>query len=111
VLLILALMCLGGAVYLVSQVVTLPGRERELSVQRAARYGKLGLPVRPQSPHFKQRVVGPLRDRLAGAVLKVNPRTSIEAIQIKILSAGMGRRLTAQGFLALKGAGDRKSVV
>jgi tight adherence protein C len=105
VLLILALMCIGGAVYLVSQVVTLPGRERELSVQRAARYGKLGLPVRPQAPHFKQRVVGPMRDRLAGAVLKVNPRTSIESIQVKILSAGMGRRLTAQGFLALKGAG------
>jgi len=86
-------MCIGGAVYLVSQVVTLPGRERELSVQRAARYGKLGLPVRPQAPHFKQRVVGPMRDRLAGAVLKVNPRTSIESIQVKILSAGMGRRL------------------
>src|SRR4051794_12213201 len=98
-------MCIGGAVYLVSQVVTLPGRERELSVQRAARYEKLGLPVRAQAPHFKQRVVGPLRDRLAGAVLKVNPRTSIEAIQIKILSAGMGRKLTAQGFLALKGTG------
>jgi tight adherence protein C len=103
--LILALMCLGAAVYLVGQVVTLPGRERELSVQRAARYGKLGVRVRTQSPHFRQRVLSPLRDRLAGAVLRVNPRTSLEAVQIKILSAGLGRNLSATTFLALKGAG------
>ena len=110
-LLILAFMCLGAAVYLVSQVVTLPGRERELSVQRAARYGKLGVQVRAHSPHFKQRVLTPMRDRLAGAVLRVNPRTSIEAVQIKILSAGMGRRLTATGFLALKGTGVVTGIV
>jgi tight adherence protein C len=111
VLLILALMCLGGAVYLIGELITLPGRERELSVKRAARYGRLGLPLRTQSPHFQQRVLTPLRDRLAGAVLRVNPRTSIENVQIKILSAGLGRRLSATGFLALKGGGVVAGIV
>jgi tight adherence protein C len=105
VLLILALMFLGGAVYLIGDLVTLPGRERELSVKRAARYGKLGVRARPQAPHFRHRVVSPLRDRMAGLVLRVNPRTSLESVQIKLLSAGLGRRLTATGFLALKGTG------
>jgi tight adherence protein C len=104
-LLLLALMCLGGAVYLIGDVITMPGRERELSVKRAARYGKLGIRVRPQAPHFRQRVVSPLRNQLAGLVLRVNPRTNIESVQIKILSAGLGRRVTATGFLALKGVG------
>jgi tight adherence protein C len=102
-LLLLAICCLAAAAFLVGELVTLPGRERELSVRRAARYGRLGIAARAQSPHFRQRVLTPMRDRLAGAVLRVNPRTSLEAVQTKLLSAGMGRRLSATGFLATKG--------
>jgi tight adherence protein C len=105
VLLVLALMCLGAAVYFVGDLVTQSGRERELSVKRAARYGKLGVRARPQQARFRQRVMLPLRDWSAALVLKTNPRMSLEAVQTKILSAGLGRRLTATGFLALKGFG------
>jgi len=105
VLLVLALMCLGAAVYFIGDLVTQPGRERELSVKRAARYGKLGLRARPHQPKFQQRVLTPLRDRVAALVLKTNPKMSMEAVQTKILSAGLGRRLSATGFLALKGFG------
>ncbi len=104
-LLVLALMCLGAAVYFVGDLVTQPGREREHSVKRAARYGKLGVRARPQQARFRQRVVLPLRDRIAALVLRTNPRMSLEAVQTKILSAGLGRRLTATGFLAFKGVG------
>jgi tight adherence protein C len=105
VLLVLALTCLGAAVYFIGDLVTQPGRERELSVKRAARYGKLGVRARPQQARFRQRVVLPLRDRVAAVVLRVNPKMSIESVQTKILSAGLGRRLTATGFLASKGFG------
>jgi tight adherence protein C len=105
VLLVLALMCLGAAVYFVGDLVTQPGRERELSVKRAVRYGKLGVRARPHQARFRQRVMLPLRDRSAALVLKTNPRMSLEAVQTKILSAGLGRRLTATGFLAFKGFG------
>ena len=73
-LLVLALMCLGAAVYFVGDLVTQPGREREHSVKRAARYGKLGVRARPQQARFRQRVMLPLRDRVAALVLKTNPR-------------------------------------
>jgi tight adherence protein C len=105
VLLVLALMCLGAAVYFVGDLVTQSGREREFSVKRAARYGKLGVRARPQQARFRQRVMLPLRDWSAALVLKTNPRMSLEVVQTKILSAGLGRRLTATGFLALKGFG------
>jgi tight adherence protein C len=105
VLLVLALMCLGAAVYFIGDLVTQPGRERELSAKRAARYGKLGLRARPQQARFRQRVMLPLRDRVAALVLRVNPKMSIESVQTKILSAGLGRNLSATGFLAFKGLG------
>jgi len=92
-------------VYFIGDLVTQPGRERELSVKRAARYGKLGVRARPQAPRFSHRVMLPLRDRVAAVVLKVNPKMNIESVQMKILSAGLGRRLSATGFLALKGFG------
>ena len=101
-LLLLALTCLAGAAFAIGELVTLPGRERELSVKRAARYGRLGATARVQSPHFRQRVLTPMRDHLAGAVLRINPRTNLESVQTKLLSAGMGRRLSATGFLSMK---------
>jgi tight adherence protein C len=102
-LLLLAIGCLAGAAFLVGELVTLPGRERELSVKRAARYGRLGVRARPQATHFRERVMVPMRDRLAGGVLRINPRTNLENVQVRLLSAGVGRRFTATGFLALKG--------
>ena len=101
-LLLLAICCLAAAAFVVGELVTVSGRERELSVRRAARYGRLGVTARSQSPHFRQRVLTPMRDRLAGGVLRVNPRTNLEAVQIKLLSAGMSRRMSATGFLAMK---------
>src|SRR5829696_7464317 len=67
-LLIIAVACLAGAVFLASEVATLPSRET-----------------------------------FAKWVLKVNPRTSMEAISLRLLGAGLGRRLSPTGFLAAKG--------
>jgi tight adherence protein C len=101
-LLLLALCCLAAAAFVVGELMTVSGRERELSVRRASRYGRVGVTARAESAQFRTRVLTPMRDRLAGAVLRVNPRTSLEAVQIKLLSAGVGRRVSATGFLASK---------
>jgi tight adherence protein C len=101
-LLLLAFTCLAGAAFFVGELVTVSGRERELSIRRAARYGRLGISARPESKQFRTRVLTPMRDRLADAVLRVNPRTNLESVQVKLLSAGLGRRVSATGFLAAK---------
>src|SRR5919108_6402820 len=102
-LLFLAFLCLAGAVYLIGEVATLPSRERERSIRRASHYGF----VRVSSPldvkKFRERAVEPMRESLARWVLKVNPRTSMESISLKLLGAGLGRKLNPATFLAAKG--------
>ena len=47
-LLLLAALMLAAAVYLVGEVVTLPGRERNRAVRRAANYGRSRAVERPR---------------------------------------------------------------
>ncbi|MDP8911686.1 MAG: type II secretion system F family protein [Actinomycetota bacterium] len=105
-LILFGIACLAGAAYLVADVATLPARERELSVRRAATYGRLRFLRRDDSEPFGERVLVPLKNRLAALVLKLNPKTSIDAIERKLLAAGMSRKVSPNGFLAVKaGAG------
>src|SRR5687767_2045403 len=53
---------------------------------------------------FGDCFLAPLREWLAGWALKANPRMSIDGIALKLLAAGVGRRISPTGFLALKGA-------
>jgi tight adherence protein C len=102
-LLLLAFSCLAGAVFLIAEVTTLPSRERERSIRRASHYGFVRVASPLDAKKFRERAVEPLRETLARWVLKVNPRTSMESISLKLLGAGLGRRLTPTSFLALKG--------
>jgi tight adherence protein C len=102
----LSLLCLAASVYLVGDVVTQPARERDRAVRRAANYGRHrvtggGL----ERLRFKERVFEPATARLAQMTLRLNPRTSLDAISARLLSAGMGRTVTPTAFLAMKGAG------
>ena len=102
--LVFGLLCLAGSVYFVAELVSVPARERMLSFRRAAAYGRR---ARKQN----QRVEGSLRDRAlapamqsaARAVLRINPKMTVEAVHLKLLSAGYGRRISPMGFLAAKG--------
>ncbi|HKF14709.1 MAG TPA: type II secretion system F family protein [Gaiellaceae bacterium] len=102
-LLFLAFLCLAGAVFLIGEVATLPSRERERSIRRASHYGFVGVASSLDAKKFRERAVEPMRENLAGLVLKINPRTSLESISLKLLGAGLGRRITPTGFLAAKG--------
>ena len=102
-LLILAVFCLAGAAFLLSEVVTLPSRQRSLSVRRAASYGKLELPSGAHLEGFRERLYAPISEWLAKWALRINPRSTKDSISLKLLAAGLGRRLSPTGYLAIKG--------
>jgi tight adherence protein C len=99
-LLFLAFLCLAGAVYLIGEVATLPSRERERSMRRASHYGFVRVSSPLDAKKFRERTVEPLRESMARLVLKVNPRTSMESISLRLLGAGLGRRITPTGSVA-----------
>ena len=105
-LLLLAALMLAAAVYLVGEVVTLPGRERNRAVRRAANYGRSrAVSTGLERLRFRERVLLPATTSLAGLTLRLNPRTTLDSISARLLAAGMGRKLTPTTFLAIKSAG------
>lgn len=105
-LLFLALASLATAVYLVGEVATLPARQRHGSIRRAANYGRSRRPANPfvVNTSFRERALGPAATAVARAVLRVSPRSTVESINLKLLVAGLGRRVSPTAFLAGKGA-------
>jgi tight adherence protein C len=99
-LLVLALGCLAGAAFLLGEVATQPARQRRASVARASSYGRIVL-RRGDTRSFRERAVLPLAGRLADLVLRLSPKTNVEAISLRLLSAGMSS--SPASFLALKG--------
>jgi tight adherence protein C len=102
VFIVLGVLCLAGAVYLVGEAVTLPARERRSSVDRAATYGKVRAPLGQRQLPFRQRVLSPMGDRMAGWTLKLHPKTTTEGVSARLLAAGLGRTISPTTFLALK---------
>ncbi len=103
--LLLGIVCLATAAFLLAEVVTFPAREREGSIKRAATYGRVHVARGPSRRPFRERAIAPLTEQLAGWTLRLNPKTSREAIALRLLGAGLGRRLTPTSFLAIKGGG------
>ena len=77
-LLVLAVFCLAGAAFFVSEIVTLPSRQRSLSVRRAATYGQLEVPSGAQLESVRERLLVPIGEWLARWALRVNPRTNAD---------------------------------
>ena len=99
-LLVLALGCLAGAAYLVAEILTQPARQRRAGVSRASSYGRIVL-RRGDNRSFRDRAVLPLAARMARAVLRLSPKTTVEAVTFKLVSAGLS--VSATTFLAIKG--------
>jgi tight adherence protein C len=102
-LIVFAILFLAGAAYLVGEAVTAPAREREGSVKRAANYGKIRAALGEREEPFRERVLGPARDRLAKLVLRVHPKTSVDGVRSRLLAAGL-RNVSPTSFLAGKAA-------
>ncbi len=103
ILLVLAVFCLAGAAFLVGELVTPPSRQRFLSVRRAATYGRMELPSGTPQEALRERVLAPIGEWLARWALRVNPRTTTDSIGMRMMAAGLGRRFSPTGFLAVKG--------
>jgi tight adherence protein C len=103
ILLVLAVFCLAGAAFFIGDLVMAPARQRFLSVRRAATYGRMEIPSGTPQEGLRERLLAPVGDWLARWALKVNPRTTTDAVGMKIVAAGMGRTLSPTSFLAIKG--------
>ena len=100
---VLASLMLGFAVFLVGEVATAPHRRRHVALRRAATYGA----ARTKAPEveiarFRDRVLGPAVERLAAVALRLNPKTSSEAIGARLIAAGLATRISTSQFLAFK---------
>ena len=103
-LLVLAFLCVGGAVFVLSEAATYPSRLKARSVKRAAEYGRVRIPTSEHElQRFRERVLDPAASKLAAIPLKLNPRTSLDSIASRLVAAGLTQRLSVAGFLALKG--------
>jgi tight adherence protein C len=100
--LLFACFVLGCAVFLAGEAATAPLRRREISLRRAARYGRAREQAENAVPRFRDRVVLPGIERLAGLALRVNPKTSVDTIGARLIAAGLTSRITTAQFLALK---------
>ena len=103
-LLTLAVLMFGVAVFVAGEAATDPQRRRRSALQRAAVYGRVAERDDAQLPRFKERVVEPAIARLSGLALRLNPKSSVEAIGGRLLAAGLAGRVSARAFLALKAA-------
>src|ERR1051325_11179902 len=102
-LLFIALIFLAAAGYVVSEVVTLPARERSDSVRRASSYGRVQAVEAGGGDPLRDRTLRPLKERVARSVLRLSPKATVESISFRLLAAGLGRRISPTGFLAAKG--------
>src|ERR687888_1891859 len=102
-LLVFGIASLGLAAYLIGEVATLPARQREGNLRRAATYGARRRPSSGQGQEgFRERALEPMKMGLAHAVLKLSPRMSVDKISRRLMGAGVGRSLSPTSFLASK---------
>jgi tight adherence protein C len=103
-LLIFAFFFIGGAIFVLGEAATYPSRLKAKSIKRAAEYGRIRIPRNERELlRFRERVMAPAVARLASIPLKLGPKTNLESLSAKIVAAGLSSRLSATGFLAIKG--------
>jgi tight adherence protein C len=101
-LLILAVVSIGAAIFYVAEVATSPMRTRRNLVHRAANYGRARTLTGKEIPRFRERALAPIMTKAARLMLRVNPRTSVESVSARLMAAGM-RKTSPTGFIATKG--------
>jgi tight adherence protein C len=98
-LLLLAFVCLAGALVIVGQLVTKPTRARHASLRRARAYSETDEGTGdPLLERLNDRYAG----RLAHFAGRLDPRATEARIGFKLVSAGLARSISPVGFLASK---------
>ena len=73
-----------------------------LSFRRAAAYGRRARKKSPLQGSLRERALVPAMERAARAVLRINPKMTVDAVNLKLLSAGYGRRISPTAFISAK---------
>lgn len=98
-LLLLAFVCLAGALVIVGQLVTKPVRDRQASLRRAGAYADTEPSSgEPLLERLNERYSGPL----ARFARRLDPRATEERIGFRLVSAGLAKSISPVGFLATK---------
>jgi tight adherence protein C len=93
---------LAAAGYFAVEAATAGSKARRTAIQRASSYGRTRKRTLPSTGQLHERAVVPLKESLARWVLRVTPKLSVDGVSAKLLAAGLTRRLSPTGFLALK---------
>jgi tight adherence protein C len=106
--LIFAMVSVAGAVFYFAELATAPMRNRRNLVHRAANYGLVRRATGKDLPRFRDRAIDPFVTKVAGFVLRINPRITAGAISAKLMAAGMRQTspttiIGAKGILAVLG--------
>ncbi len=103
VLLLLAMLMFGVAVYLAGQVATFSTRQQQVSVKRAAGYGRARVSrAALERVNFRERVVTPSVKHLASITLRLNRKVTVDGCAVRLLAAGLSTRISPVQYLALK---------
>jgi tight adherence protein C len=102
-LLVAAAICLSISVLAVTNLATLPARNRRARIRSAATYGNVKVTGGPERLRFSERVIAPLVASLSRTMLRLTPKQNLESIAALLMSAGM-RTTSPQAFLASKAA-------
>ena len=103
-LLVLAMVMLAAAVYLMAQVSTHAARQQQLTIRRAAGYGRTrAAGTALERLNFRDRVLTPGIRRLAEVTLRLSPKASVEGIGTRLIASGLAGRISTTQFLAIKG--------
>jgi tight adherence protein C len=98
-LLLLAFVCLAGALVIVGQLVTKDARDRQASLRRAGAYTDSETSSEePLLDRLSDRYSGPL----AHFASRLDPRATEERIGFRLVSAGLAKSVSPVGFLATK---------
>jgi tight adherence protein C len=97
-LLILAFLCLAGALALVGQHLTAPQRERQASMRRAREYAYAD--DQPAATPLFQRLSDRYGERLARIAVRLDPRATDERIGMRLIASGLARTFTPTSLLA-----------
>lgn len=99
-LLILAFVCLSGAIALVGQLVAAPKRERQASLRRARAYTESDGRVHVD-PLF-EKLSARYGRGLARIAMRLDPRATEERVGLKLVASGLARTFSPTEFLAAK---------
>ena len=98
-LLALSVVCLFGAVFLATEVVSVGARQRALALRRASTYARPRIRTGPERLKFRERVIFPAATGCPGSRC-AEPRVTVESIQLKLMTAGLSQKISPTTFLA-----------